>query len=120
MNSVCIIFEYITKLPYSSSCLPSSRELLSQHKENLPTVLKHVIYNELSNARNPNNMALLGALFQHSPEQSAQVGIFTQDIFASLCFLHCTLKTLFNIVEAQINFYFTLRDVLHNDFQMDQ
>eukprot|EP00057_Strongylocentrotus_purpuratus_P024524 XP_011678998.1 PREDICTED: integrator complex subunit 1 [Strongylocentrotus purpuratus] len=58
--------------PLINHYLISMKELLSQHKENLPTVVKHVIYNELSNARNPNNMALLGALFQHSPELAAK------------------------------------------------
>ncbi|XP_063961921.1 integrator complex subunit 1-like [Lytechinus pictus] len=58
--------------PLINHYLISMKELLSQHKDNLSTVLKHVIYNELSNARNPNNMALLGALFQHSPELSAK------------------------------------------------
>ncbi|XP_072168172.1 integrator complex subunit 1-like [Diadema setosum] len=67
--------------PLINHYLMSMKELLSQHKENLPTVLKHVIYNELSNARNPNNMALLGALFQHSPESSAK---FLASVFQDL------------------------------------
>ena len=37
--------------------------------------MKHVIYNELSASRNPNNMALLGMLFQNKPEQAAKVNI---------------------------------------------
>ena len=54
-------------------CFTSFRELANQHSENLGTVLKHVIYNELSNARNPNNMALLGTLFQNNQEKAAKV-----------------------------------------------
>lgn len=49
------------------------KELLNQHSENLCTVLKHAIYNELSNARNPNNMQLLGIIFQHSSKRAAKV-----------------------------------------------
>ncbi|XP_023242494.1 integrator complex subunit 1-like [Centruroides sculpturatus] len=49
------------------------KELLNQHCENLCTVLKHAIYNELSNARNPNNMQLLGIIFQHSSKRAAKV-----------------------------------------------
>ncbi|XP_072029946.1 integrator complex subunit 1-like isoform X2 [Amphiura filiformis] len=58
--------------PLINHYLLSMRELLNQHTENLNTVLKHTIYNELSNARNPNNMALLAAIFQHSPETAAK------------------------------------------------
>ena len=43
------------------SCL---RELCVAHPENLTTILKHTIFNELSQSRNPNNMQLLGVMFQ--------------------------------------------------------
>ena len=43
------------------SCL---RELCVAHQENLTTILKHTIFNELSQSRNPNNMQLLGVMFQ--------------------------------------------------------
>ena len=49
------------------------RELLSQHPENLRTLMTHTVLNELSNSRNPNNMTLLSVMFQHAPEQSAKV-----------------------------------------------
>ena len=52
------------------------RELSNQHSENLRTVLKYVIYNELSNTRNPNNMVLLSALFQNNQETAAKVCLF--------------------------------------------
>jgi len=38
--------------------------------------MKRVIYNELSQQRNPNNMSLLSVMFNHSPELSAKVGGF--------------------------------------------
>ena len=43
------------------SCL---RELCVAHPENLSTILKQTIFNELSQSRNPNNMQLLGVMFQ--------------------------------------------------------
>lgn len=49
------------------------KELIGLHPENLGTILKHTIYNELSNARNPNNMPMLGVMFQNLPEQSAKL-----------------------------------------------
>ena len=51
-----------------------SRELLNAHKDNLGTAIKFVIFNELSNARNPNNMQLLYTVLQHSSELAPKVG----------------------------------------------
>ncbi|PIK57572.1 Integrator complex subunit 1 [Apostichopus japonicus] len=59
--------------PIINHYLLSVRELVAQHPENLSTFLKHTIYNELSTSRNPNNMQLLSAIFQHSPEKAAKV-----------------------------------------------
>ena len=49
------------------------RELIGQHSDNLATVLKHVVYNELSTTRNPNNMSLLATMFQYKPEGASKV-----------------------------------------------
>lgn len=49
------------------------KELIGLHPENLATMLKHTIYNELSNARNPNNMPMLAIMFQTLPEQAAKL-----------------------------------------------
>ncbi|KAG1699623.1 Integrator complex subunit 1 [Nymphon striatum] len=54
-----IRFKSKSPLSHYLNCI---KELLGAHTDNLHTVLKHVIYNELSNARNPNNMALLSML----------------------------------------------------------
>ncbi|XP_071813401.1 integrator complex subunit 1-like [Apostichopus japonicus] len=59
--------------PIINHYLLSVRQLVAQHPENLSTFLKHTIYNELSTSRNPNNMQLLSAIFQHSPEKAAKV-----------------------------------------------
>ena len=34
----------------------------------MPTLLKHTVFNELSNARNTNNMAILQVMFNHDKE----------------------------------------------------
>ncbi|KAK3730373.1 hypothetical protein QZH41_020667 [Actinostola sp. cb2023] len=49
------------------------RELIGQHSDNLATVLKHVVYNELSTTRNPNNMSLLATMFQYKPEGASKL-----------------------------------------------
>ncbi|WAQ97691.1 INT1-like protein [Mya arenaria] len=49
------------------------RELLGQHEKNLQVVLTQTIYNELSTSRNPNNMSLIGVMFQTKPETAAQI-----------------------------------------------
>lgn len=53
----------------------SCRELLNAHRDNLGTMIKLVIFNELSNARNPNNMQVLHTVLQHSPEQAPKVSL---------------------------------------------
>ena len=75
----------------------SCRELANQHTENLGTVLKHVIYNELSNVRNPNNMVLLSTLFQSNQEKAAKVCNF-------ILFCYCISSTPFNLINLNILF----------------
>lgn len=58
-------------LSFNVVCL--CRELLNAHRDNLGTMVKLVIFNELSNARNPNNMQVLHTVLQHSPEQAPKV-----------------------------------------------
>ncbi|XP_057655707.1 integrator complex subunit 1 [Diorhabda carinulata] len=60
---------------YFNNCL---REMVFSFPENLYPLLKYTIYNELSNARNTNNLIVVGALFQVAPDQSA-------DAFADIC-----------------------------------
>lgn len=59
--------------PLLMICRWFSRELLNAHRDNLGTMVKLVIFNELSNARNPNNMQVLHTVLQHSPEQAPKV-----------------------------------------------
>jgi len=60
------------------------RELINAHPDNLATVLKHTIYNELSTARNPNNMAMISLMFQSAPDVAATL---LAEIFQVCCCL---------------------------------
>lgn len=51
------------------SCI---RELINLQPDILFIVLKNVVQNELSNARNPNNMGMLASIFQTKPDESAR------------------------------------------------
>ena len=53
--------------PVNNQFQAALRELCLAHKDNLPTLLKHTIFNELSNARNPNNMSMLHVMFTCDP-----------------------------------------------------
>lgn len=48
------------------------KEMINLQPTILYTVLKYVVQNELSNARNPNNMGMLASMFQTRREDSAQ------------------------------------------------
>ena len=50
-----------------------SRELLGQNVENIRRLLVQTITNEMSATRSPNNMMLITAMFQQSPEQTSKV-----------------------------------------------
>ncbi|GFQ87230.1 integrator complex subunit 1 [Trichonephila clavata] len=67
--------------PIINHYLQCMKELIGQHPENLSSLLKHAIYNELSNSRNPNNMQLLAIIFQHSADRAATV---LADVFLDL------------------------------------
>ncbi|XP_058814949.1 integrator complex subunit 1 [Topomyia yanbarensis] len=47
------------------------KEMINSQEEILTLMLKYVIQNELSNARNPNNMGMLATMFQAKPSESA-------------------------------------------------
>ncbi|EDO38544.1 predicted protein, partial [Nematostella vectensis] len=70
--------------PLANHYVTCIRELIGQHTENLGTVLKHVIYNELSTTRNPNNMSLLGMMYLHKPDTVAKLlAMVFQDLLAN-------------------------------------
>lgn len=57
------------------------KELIGLHPDNLWTILKHTIYNELSTMRNPNNMSMLAVMIQTSPETTPK---YLAEIFLEL------------------------------------
>lgn len=69
---------------YFNNCL---KEMVISFPENLYPLLKYTIYNELSNARNTNNLFVVGAMFQVMPEASA-------DAFADICFVSTVFRSL--------------------------
>ncbi|CAL4082032.1 unnamed protein product, partial [Meganyctiphanes norvegica] len=81
------------------SCL---KELLGAHPDNIPSVMKHTIYNELSQARNPSNMSILAVIFQYAPEHASV--ILAEEFQALLCnhedFLRALRALLREIVRA--------------------
>ncbi|KAK7079233.1 Integrator complex subunit 1 [Halocaridina rubra] len=81
------------------SCL---RELLAAHPDNIPSVMKHTLYNELSQARNPSNMPILAVIFQFAPEHAAS--ILAEEFQELLCnredFLRALRALLREIVRA--------------------
>ncbi|XP_056609184.1 integrator complex subunit 1 isoform X3 [Triplophysa dalaica] len=85
------------------------RELLNAHKDNLGTMVKFVIFNELSNARNPNNMQVLHTLLQHSPEQAPKfLAMVFQDLLTNkddyLRASRALLREIIKQTKHEINF----------------
>ncbi|KAK0140526.1 Integrator complex subunit 1 [Merluccius polli] len=88
---------------------PHPRELLNAHKDNLGTMVKLVIFNELSNARNPNNMQVLHTLLQHSPEQAPKfLAMVFQDLLTNkddyLRASRALLREIIKQTKHEINF----------------
>ncbi|XP_076816735.1 integrator complex subunit 1-like [Clavelina lepadiformis] len=48
------------------------KELIEAHPDNLKTLFSYVLYNELSNARNQSNMAVITSALQNYPEAAAK------------------------------------------------
>nr|XP_043906794.1 integrator complex subunit 1 isoform X1 [Solea senegalensis]XP_043906795.1 integrator complex subunit 1 isoform X1 [Solea senegalensis] len=85
------------------------RELLNAHKDNLATMVKLVIFNELSNARNPNNMQVLHTVLQHSPEQAPKfLAMVFQDLLTNkddyLRASRALLREIIKQTKHEINF----------------
>ncbi|XP_031422445.1 integrator complex subunit 1 isoform X2 [Clupea harengus] len=85
------------------------REMLNAHRDNLGTMVKLVIFNELSNARNPNNMQLLHTLLLHSPEQAPKfLAMVFQDLLINkddyLRASRALLREIIKQTKHEINF----------------
>ncbi|CAG9856871.1 unnamed protein product [Phyllotreta striolata] len=99
---------------YFNNCL---REMVFSFPENLYPLLKYTIYNELSNARNANNLIVVGALFQVAPDPSA-------DAFADICLelllnkddylrsLRALLKEINRVLRQELNLLTVVRALL--------
>ena len=60
------------------------KELVNANREaNLPTLIKLTIFNELSNARNPNNMAMLNVMFGGNMNQPPPSGTTASELAAA-------------------------------------
>ncbi|XP_018599754.2 integrator complex subunit 1 isoform X3 [Scleropages formosus] len=85
------------------------RELLNAHRDNLGTMVKLVIFNELSNARNPNNMQVLHTVLQHSPELAPKfLAMVFQDLLTNkddyLRASRALLREIIKQTKHEINF----------------
>uniref|UniRef100_A0A3Q1GUR2 Integrator complex subunit 1 n=1 Tax=Acanthochromis polyacanthus TaxID=80966 RepID=A0A3Q1GUR2_9TELE len=85
------------------------RELLNANRDNLGTMVKLVIFNELSNARNPNNMQVLHTVLQHSPEQAPKfLAMVFQDLLTNkddyLRASRALLREIIKQTKHEINF----------------
>lgn len=85
------------------------RELLTAHKDNLGTTIKFVIFNELSNARNPNNMQILYTVLQHSAELAPKfLAMVFQDLLTNkddyLRASRALLREIIKQTKHEINF----------------
>lgn len=87
----------------------SVRELLNAHRDNLGTMVKFVIFNELSNARNPNNMQILYTVLQHSSELAPKfLAMVFQDLLTNkedyLRASRALLREIIKQTKHEINF----------------
>uniref|UniRef100_A0A8C4NEG2 Integrator complex subunit 1 RPB2-binding domain-containing protein n=1 Tax=Eptatretus burgeri TaxID=7764 RepID=A0A8C4NEG2_EPTBU len=97
------VISHITKIrlkpkPLLNHYMLCIRELLNSHKDNLGTLIKFLLFNELSNTRNPNNMQILYTVLQHVPNTAPRVrpfclcGFVCRFIFRALCASHPMLR----------------------------
>ena len=85
---------------FSFSIFQCVRELCAANKENMPSLLRHTVFNELSNARNTNNMAILQVMFNHDKEQApaSLAEVFIELLMQKDCYLRALRALLREIV----------------------
>ena len=76
------------------------RELCGAHKENMPTLLKFTVFNELSNARSTNNMAILQVMFSYDKElaPASLAEVYLELMMQKECYLRALRALLREIV----------------------
>ncbi|QQP56262.1 Uncharacterized protein FKW44_000862, partial [Caligus rogercresseyi] len=85
--------------------LAAVKELCGAHPENLPTLVKHTLFNELSNCRNMMNMSMLAVMFSVDGDRSAAslASVFTELLLQKDCYLRALRSLLREIVRALKN-----------------
>lgn len=88
--------------------LQCAREMSMACPPNLPTMIKHTIFNELSQARNTNNMAVLNVIFATDPERAAKslAGVFLELLLQRddyLRALRALLREIVRVLRHEIN-----------------
>uniref|UniRef100_A0A8D3DVU0 Integrator complex subunit 1 n=1 Tax=Scophthalmus maximus TaxID=52904 RepID=A0A8D3DVU0_SCOMX len=106
-TTTCCVSGAEPRFVLTSFCLLA--ELLNAHRDNLATMVKLVIFNELSNARNPNNMQVLHTVLQHSPEQAPKfLAMVFQDLLTNkddyLRASRALLREIIKQTKHEINF----------------
>jgi len=101
------VIVHLTKLrlknkPNITFFLSCIKDLCKAHSENLPTILKHTIFNELSNARNTNNMNMLSIMFQADPDKAAAAlaSVFLELLMQKDCYLRALRALLREIIRC--------------------
>ena len=97
------------------------RELVNANREgNLPTLIKVTIFNELSAARNPNNMAMLGVMFSAGAQELAAASlaaVFVDLLMQKECYLRALRVLLREIVrvlrfDSSINLFIFCKNLM--------
>ncbi len=78
------------------------REIATAHPENLPAIVKNIIFNELSNARNTTNMTVLATLFNVDGDRAASslASVFIELLLQKDDYLRALRALLREIVRA--------------------
>ena len=99
-----ILYVRLKQLKIYTICL---RELLSAHKENIASVIKETLYNELSTKRNTINMQILSVVFQFQPSPAATIlaDIFIEMLQSNEDYLR-TLRALLREIVRVLRFDF--------------
>jgi len=82
--------------------LAALRDICLAHKDNLPLLVKQTIFNELSGARNPNNMVMLQTMFNCDQQLAATslAAVFLDLLMQRECYLRALRVLLREIVRV--------------------
>ena len=91
-------------------CFYCCRELISSHPNNLETVLRGVVNNELGQLRSPSNIALLAMMMHSWPDEAPKLlgGVFQEFLTRKEDYLRALrgfLREIVRQVRNEFNFY---------------